>query len=66
MSGEYHSQREARRFGTPIRTRVKPEVAAGLLAESKRIDRDVGHIACMILEYWYEDVFVPTQKAKEK
>lgn len=59
-------QKSIARYGTPIRCNVKHEVAAALLQESKRTARSVGHVAAMVLEYWFEDVYLPTQKAKGK
>jgi hypothetical protein len=58
------SQKGMARYGTPVRTRVKVDVGRALIAEATRINRSVGHTAAMILEYWYEDVYLPSQKGE--
>lgn len=60
------SQKSQARYGTPIRTHVMAPVAAALLAEAGRTKRSVGHTAGEIIRYWYEDVYLPTQKLQEK
>ena len=52
--------------GTPIRCRVPVPVHAAMLAEATRLRRSVDHVAGLLLGYWYEDVYLPTQQTKKK
>lgn len=60
------SQKSQARYGTPIRCNVEVPVFVGLLAEAKRCKRSVGHIASLVLKYWYEDTYLPSQKGKSE
>ena len=60
------SRHTVSRYGTPIRTRVSPEVAAAILGEAGKCKRSVDFIASELLRYWYEDVYLPARGAKKK
>lgn len=46
--------------------RVKPAVQDALEAEAARTGLSVGDLKATLLQYWYEDVWLPTQRANKK
>ena len=49
---------------TTVRSRTPYKVAHALIEEAKRVNASVEQTAGEILRYWYEDVYLPTQRAK--
>lgn len=56
------SQKDVAGEGIPIRTRVAKEVGQAIIAEGLRTRRSTEHTASEILLYWYEDIYLPSQK----
>lgn len=66
MSHRKPTQREMARYGTPVRCTVEIPVAHALLDEAKRCRGSVSNVASAVLTYWYEDIYLPNQKLREK
>ena len=60
------TQKSVARYGIRINCHVETEVGRALIAEGLRCGRSTGHIAALVLKYWYEDTYLPAQKAKKK
>ena len=59
------TQKSVARHGAAFAGRVDHETHAALLAEAKRINRSVSHVAGILLRDWYELDYLPA-KAKKK